>query len=99
MDIVPDARIDTPAKALEYAQHQIAKVRHAVVEARLAAQADAQRRLYDVALIRYGCALGTLATLLGLGSISEIAFETLRAEAMALMSPKTSTYRQPRARA
>ncbi len=81
-------KIDTREQALDFARKQVEAVKQAVFNMRLAPTAGEQQKLYQVALLRQGNALGTMATLLLLGQISDIAYESLRQQVMATMTPK-----------
>lgn len=86
MDLPP--KIDSSEAALDFARKQVEAVKQAVFATRMAISAADQQKAYQVALLRQGNALGTLATLLLLGQISEIAYESMRQQVMATMRPK-----------
>jgi hypothetical protein len=86
----PCDRVDTPEQAIAYAQYQVNKLAAAVHEAHQARMVENQRRLYQIAMLRYGCALGTLATLRATGRLLDDAYERLRRRTQELMRPQVS---------
>lgn len=85
--ITPMEEIKTLEEGINYARQQIANVEEVRRDIPFQRPAE-QRRLFQVLMMRYGCALGAMAALRLCGKMTEEAYLALRQEAMDLMAPK-----------